>query len=88
MIPLGTYPIAMLWSPRFNRLTPHLDVPGRTEIELHGGNVATDSDGCILCAEYRTSDYEIYESRPATDKIEEAMNQAEANKETNTITIS
>jgi hypothetical protein len=87
MVPAGTYPLKMLWSPRFERITPHLDVPGRSEIEMHGGNVATDSDGCILCAEKRISEYEIYESKPATDAIEEALNAAEANHEINTITI-
>jgi hypothetical protein len=89
MIPVGTYSIKMVWSTRFDRPTPHLlDVPGRTEIELHGGNKATDSDGCILCAEKRLDDWTISEAKPATDAIEEALNQAEANNETNTITIS
>lgn len=88
MVPLGTYPIKMLWSLRFERKTPHLDVPGRTEIEIHGGNVATDSEGCILVAEKRISDYQIYEAEPATTAIEEALESAEANGETNTIAIS
>ena len=89
MIPAATYPVKMLWSRRFQRPTPHiLDVPERTEIEMHGGNKAEDSDGCILCAEQKISDYEIYESKPATDAIEEALNQAEANSEVNSVTIS
>jgi hypothetical protein len=88
MVPAGTYPVKMLWSNRFQRPTPHLDVPGRTEIEMHGGNRATDSDGCILCADEKISDYEIYESKPATDMIEEALNQAEANGELSTVVIS
>ena len=88
MVPVGTYPIKMLWSPRFDRMTPHLDVPGRSEIELHGGNHATDSDGCILCAEKRISDYEIFEAKPATDAIEAALNAAESDNEVNTIVIS
>lgn len=88
MVPTAIYPIQMIDSPRFGRKTPHvLNVPGRTEIELHGGNFATDSDGCTLCAEKRLSDYQIYESKPATDAIEEALSQAEANGETNTIDI-
>jgi hypothetical protein len=69
-------------------MTPHLDVPGRSEIELHGGNYATDSEGCILCAEKRISDWEIFESKPATDAIEEALQASEANNEVNTITLS
>lgn len=88
MVPEGTYPVKLAWSNRFERMTPHLDVPGRSEIEFHGGNKAEDSEGCILCAEFRLSDYEIYSSRTATDAIEEALQQAEANGETNTVTIS
>lgn len=88
MIPLGTYPVKMAMSHRFDRMTPHLDVPGRTYIEIHGGNIATDSEGCILVAEKRISDYEIYESEPATTAIENMLNQAEQNNEVNTVTIS
>lgn len=87
MVPEGTYPVKMAWSHRFDRLTPHLDVPGRTFIELHGGNKAEDSEGCILCAEFRLNGYEIYESKPATDAIEQALRNAEANSEVSTITI-
>jgi hypothetical protein len=88
MVPAGTYPIKLSWSPRFQRDTPHLlYVPGRSEIELHGGNHATDSDGCILCAEKRISDWEIYESKPATDAIETALRDAETAGEVNTITL-
>lgn len=89
MIPPGTYPVQMVPSPRFQRATPHvLDVPGRTEIEIHGGNRAEDSEGCILVAEKRLNDYEIYESLPATSYIESDLSSAEANGETNTITVS
>lgn len=88
MIPTGIYPVKLSWSPRFERNTPHLDVPGRSEIEMHGGNVATDSEGCILVAEKRISDYSIYESEPATTAIENMLSQAEANKEVNTVTVS
>lgn len=87
MIPVGTYPVKMAMSHRFDRQTPHLDVPGRSFIEIHGGNHATDSEGCILVAEKRLSDYEIYESAPATNAIENMLIQAEANGEMNTVTI-
>lgn len=87
MIPLGSYPVKLAWSHRFNRATPHLDVPGREYIEIHGGNVSTDSEGCILVAEKRISDYEIYEAQPATDLIEADLNLAEQNGETNTVTV-
>lgn len=87
MIPTGTYPVIMAPSHRFERNTPHLDVPGHTAIEIHGGNTATDSEGCILVAEKRISDYQIFEAQPATSAIEQALNQAEANGEVNTVTI-
>ena len=87
-IPTGIYPVKMAMSHRFDRMTPHLDVPGRTYIEIHGGNVATDSEGCILVAEKRISDYQIYESEPATTAIENMLAQAEANNEVNTVTVS
>lgn len=88
MIPAGTYRIRMVWSSRFERMTPILlSVPGRNYIELHGGNRAENSEGCILCAEYRMSEYEIYSSKPATDAIEEALLSAEANGEVSNITI-
>lgn len=88
MIPSGIYSLQLCDSERFSRKTPRiLDVPGRTAIEIHGGNVATDSEGCVLCAEKRIDEYHIYESKPATDAIEEALSQAEANNEKNTVQI-
>ncbi len=87
MIGSGSYPVKLAWSHRFQRMTPHLDVPGRTNIEIHGGNVATDSEGCILVADKRLGDYRIYEAKTATDAIEEALRAAEANEETNTVTV-
>ena len=88
IIPPGTYALKLLPSERFKRLTPFiLDVPHRTAIEMHGANRAEDLDGCIGCAERRLNDYVIYEAEPATDAIEDALQSAEANGETNIITI-
>lgn len=89
MIPPGTYALKLHWSDRFGRITPHIvDVPGRTAIEFHGGNRATDSDGCVLVALYRVSDWLIYDSLPATSKIELALMLAENAGEDSTVTIS
>lgn len=88
MIPTGEYPVQMLWSPKFNRMTPHLTVPGRTEIEIHDGNWATDSDGCIIVAMRLVSLYEIQDCPPAIDGIYSALIAAEADGEENTVTIS
>jgi len=88
IIPTGLYPVKLLMSRRFQRKTPHLDVPGRTDIEIHGCNRAEDLEGCIGVAEYRMSDYVIYESEPATNAIEEALEAAEANNEASMVQIS
>lgn len=49
IIPAGRYSLSLYNSPHAGHLVPLLtDVPGRTEIEIHCGNVPTDSKGCIL----------------------------------------
>lgn len=48
-IPEGTYDITLYPSPRFKREMPLLmNVPGHTGIEIHWGNWATNSEGCII----------------------------------------
>ena len=57
-IPVGTYPIALLESPRFGMVTPHvLDVPGFSEIEIHPGNFPGDTEGCCLVGGSRGVDF-------------------------------
>jgi hypothetical protein len=87
LIPTGVFPVALAMSKRFQRRTPHISVPGRTEIEMHGANTADDVDGCVGCAEKRLDDYTIYESEPATTALENMLLQAEANGEVNTVTV-
>ena len=49
MIPVGTYPIAVTWSPKFKRMLPLLlNVPGRSGIRVHRGTRPEHSRGCIL----------------------------------------
>ena len=49
VIPAGTYPIAVTWSPRFKRMLPIvLNVPGRSGIRFHRGTKPEHSRGCIL----------------------------------------
>ena len=49
IIPAGTYPIAVTWSPKFKRMLPILlNVPGRSGIRLHRGTRPEHSRGCIL----------------------------------------
>lgn len=48
-IPAGLYKVLLFFSPKFNRIMPHImDVPGRTAIEIHWGNMTADTDGCVL----------------------------------------
>ena len=49
IIPCGTYPIAVTWSPKFKRMLPVvLNVPGRSGIRFHRGTRPEHSKGCIL----------------------------------------
>ena len=49
IIPCGTYPIAVTWSPKFKRMLPILlNVPSRSGIRVHRGTKPEHSRGCIL----------------------------------------
>jgi hypothetical protein len=49
VIPAGLYGIEIYDSPHAGHPVPRLqNVPGRSEIEIHCGNVPEDSKGCIL----------------------------------------
>lgn len=49
LIPAGTYPLDLTWSPRFKKLMPEVqDVPEREGIRIHLGSVPEHSQGCIL----------------------------------------
>ena len=58
LIPAGTYPMRMIWSDRFQRVTPHvLNVPGFTAIEWHNGNYPGNTEGCTLVGQTRGIDF-------------------------------
>jgi len=68
-IPAGTYKIALLMSPRFGFITPHvLNVPNFTEIEIHPGNFPHDTEGCCLVGQAHKDDF-IANSRAAFDAL-------------------
>ena len=49
IIPCGTYPVRVTWSPKFKRMLPLvLNVPGRSGIRFHRGTKPEHSRGCIL----------------------------------------
>lgn len=43
----GSYAARLEYSPHFERQTPHIDVPGRTYIEIHPANLPSQLEGCI-----------------------------------------
>ena len=49
LIPAGTYPLRMTWSPKFRKMMPEIcDVPDREGIRIHLGTKPEHSEGCIL----------------------------------------
>ena len=57
-IPAGTYDLDIQFSPRFNRLMPHvLNVTGHSGILIHWGNWAKDTEDCLLVGETEGTDF-------------------------------
>lgn len=50
-IPAGSYVCRRILSPRFGHTFEVNDVPGRSAILFHKGNLAEDSHGCIIVGE-------------------------------------
>ena len=49
IIPVGTYPVSVTFSPRFKRMLPLIgNVPGRSGIRFHRGTKPEHSKGCVL----------------------------------------
>ena len=49
IIPEGTYPVSVTFSPRFKRMLPLIgNVPGRSGIRIHTGTIPEHSKGCVL----------------------------------------
>ena len=48
-IPTGKYKVTITYSPKFKRKLPLVnDVPAFSGIRIHPGNLAADTDGCLL----------------------------------------
>jgi hypothetical protein len=68
-IPAGVYDITLYPSPHFGRLIPLLmNVPGRSNIEIHWANYPGDLKGCIGVGMQQGKDA-IYNSRMKFDEI-------------------
>lgn len=83
-IPFGKYGVAITHSPRFQRDLPLLlEVPGYQGVRIHPGNVAADTEGCLLPGRKRGPD-RVEESRLAFDALFEKLR---ASKTPITITV-
>ena len=81
-IPVGTYPVVIDLSNRFQCDMPHiLNVPGFDGIRIHSGNTAADTDGCVLLGQERNGPDDVIESRVAFagffPKLQAAINRGE-----------
>ena len=86
-IPYGTYSIILDFSNRFQKILPRLlDVSGFDGIRIHSGNVAENTEGCILVGFKKQKDF-ISESKICLSKLFESILSAINNNETVTITI-
>lgn len=96
-IPEGTYPVVLAPSPKFMRsndlwvlkfaqLIPHLyQIPDRTDILIHFGNTADDTEGCILVGGAAETNF-IRNSREAFERLWLAI-EAPARSNNCTITV-
>ena len=75
-IPLGTYPVIIDFSNRFQKLMMHvLDVPQFAGIRIHAGNTHLNTEGCILLGEDVDRDVLVH-SRVAVNRLQHEVAQA------------
>lgn len=87
-IPRGIYRVRISHSPHFGRDLPELlDVPGFEGVRIHPGNVAADTEGCILVGMDRLAD-SIGRSRLAFEPLFAKITQALARGELVSIEVS
>lgn len=68
-IPYGTYELTITFSNRFQRDLPLVvGVPGFEGIRIHSGNLATETDGCLLVGTGHTSN-SVTNSRAAFNRL-------------------
>ena len=76
IIPAGTYPLEMTWSPKFKKLLPEiLEVPDREGIRIHMGTLPEHSTGCVLTNPHAMANLKILFNR--VEQINEFKNENE-----------
>lgn len=86
-IPAGRYAIEIVFSPRFQRQLAHIcNVPGRSDILIHSGNVSSDTRGCVVVGSSRAHD-SVLSSRLALAALQPQIAGALAHNEPVTITV-
>ena len=61
LIPEGTYPLRITWSPRFGKNMPEIcEVPDREGIRIHLGTKPSHSTGCVLVSPFGLSAIEAF----------------------------
>ena len=57
-IPAGRYEMAITFSEKFKKLLPLLmDVPVFAGIRIHSGNIAANTEGCLLTGQTKSADF-------------------------------
>ncbi len=80
-IPAGTYDLTMRFSPRHNRILPHIEnVPDFDEIEIHPGNYPRDTEGCVLVGSSHMKDV-VLESDKAFNRLLLMLGEIQETKE-------
>lgn len=76
-IPETFYQMEPWKSPKFGQCFRLLEVPNRTNILIHVGNIQEDTKGCILVGEslgFLNENLAVLNSRKALDKLKEKVN--------------
>ena len=58
VVPNCSYDLTLRWSDKFRRIMPHVEaVTEHVGIEIHTGNVAADTEGCLILGEWKGTDF-------------------------------
>ena len=86
-IPTGTFPVTIRYSVKHQMMLPCIDkVPGRSAIEIHAGNVPTETMGCVLVGEERLG-RAILHSRDALQALMSKIAPTLARQDAVTLTV-